>query len=200
MIRQCPVLNWTQDGPGCGDIKRRVVYLTVHESLVPVGETQRRPGVHIERPGPGIGGRVCKFGDDFYFSLAWGLGTWASNEDLPVDGIYMASNVAESCAIWPVLIDRPEEVTDRHGGLDPTMVAHLGPAHALGANELVWFTDRTPHQALPLRAPETEYVYRQFFRLVAGPIGVWHSKHNTPNPLGILPDATISDEDKFANE
>lgn len=28
-----------------------VAYLTIHESYVPAGKTQRRPGLHIERPG-----------------------------------------------------------------------------------------------------------------------------------------------------
>jgi hypothetical protein len=62
--------------------------------------------------------------------------------------------------------------------------------------------DRTPHESLPVKAPENDpmatHAYRQFFRLVVGSISVWYSKHNTPNPLGMLPDAPISNEDKFA--
>jgi hypothetical protein len=205
MVRQCPVLPYVKmvGGPSGRDYMMRVAYLTIHESLVPVGETQRRPGVHIERPGCGGKGALCRKAEDpnGYFDLAWGLGMWHSEEDRPVDGIYMASNVADSTAIWPALIERPDEVTDRHGSLDSMLVSRLGPGVPIGANELVWFTDRTPHQALPLQAPALDpgatHVYRQFFRLVAGPISVWHSKHNTPSPLGVLPDAPISAEDKF---
>ena len=34
-------------------------------------------------------------------------------------------------------------------------------------------------------------------KLVVGPIGVWYSKHNTPNPLGVQPDVEIVEFDKF---
>ena len=48
----------------------------------------------------------------------------------------------------------------------------LGRGTELGSGELVWLTDRTPHESLPLR-PGTP---RQFFRLVS-----WTSK--TPKTL-----------------
>lgn len=112
----------------------------------------------------------------------------------------MASTVDSSCAIWPLLIDNPKEVSDRHGGIE-NMRHLLGAPRVLKANEMCWFTDRTPHESLPLQAPindpDAKHVYRQFFRLVVGPISVWYSKHNTPNPCGIQPNCMISDENKF---
>jgi hypothetical protein len=52
-------------------------------------------------------------------------------------------------------------------------------------------TDKTPHKIL---AP-AERTYRQFFKLVVGPIDVWSSKHNTPSPFGIVPTAPIDNFD-----
>jgi hypothetical protein len=179
-----------------------VVYLTIHEELVPVGKSHRRPGLHIERPGciSSTGGHIVKQNqnDEIYQGLSWGLGNWY--DDHPIDGIYIASNVADSCKVWPVLIENPDEITDKYGGIEH-LRKRLGEGKCLEAGELMWITDRTPHESLPLQAPkydpDAKFVYRQFFRLVVGKISVWYSKHNTPNPL-VQPDAPISDEDKFS--
>jgi hypothetical protein len=174
----------------------------VQEGRVPVGQTQRRPGLHIEQPGAIIkGGEMITYGDPEYEILAWGMGH-VCEEGIPIGGIYMSSSVTGSSAVWPVQVSTPGEVADAHGGIEH-MRGHLGVPRVLEANQLCWFTDRTPHEALPLETPKhnpgAKFVYRQFFRLVAGPISVWYSKHNTPNPLGVLPDAPISDDDKFAD-
>lgn len=205
IIYQCPNLRYKYINGQHIDMIDKIVYLTIHESLVPVGQTQRRPGLHIERPGAlEEGGRLvvkppyfCEE-DIEYNSLSWGLGNWGDNH--PIDGIYMASNISDSCTVWPVVIENPHEVTDAHGGMDH-MAPYIGPGHSLKAGELCWITDRTPHKSNPIVSddPEVKFVYRQFFRLVVGKISVWYSKHNTPNPLGILPDAPISDADKFEN-
>lgn len=183
-----------------GYTKPRIGYLTIQEGWVPVGKPQRRPGLHIERPG------VIKCGGIWHgpdtptcHRIAWGMGS-IGEDGMPEEGIFMASTVDNSCAIWDGLIENPEEVTDKHGGIEH-MRHLLGKPRMLKANEMCWFTDRTPHESLPIQAPKNDpkatHVYRQFFRLVVGPISVWYSKHNTPNPLGIQPDAPISDEDKF---
>jgi hypothetical protein len=129
----------------------------------------------------------------------WGHGEWS--DKTPVDGIYCASNVADSCRVWPVLITEPAQVTDQHGGLEHFR-EYLGASVTLPADALCWMTDRTPHETLPLQAPAhdrtAKHVYRQFFRLVVGKLAVWYSQHNTPNPCGLLPDAPIVDVDKFA--
>jgi hypothetical protein len=212
MIRNCIVAPWDYgtEEPRVGRTMRdRVAYLTIHESHVPAGQSQRRPGLHIERPAAiSISGRHVKYVpyDEFanpflglpqqhqpseYQCLAWGMGGCV--DGLPVDGIYIASNVANSSSIWPVSVVDPQEVTDVYGGVEH-MRDYLGPGRVLGANEMCWMTDCVPHESLPLE----EDSYRQFFRLVVGRISVWYSKHNTPNPLGVLPDAPISDVDKFA--
>ena len=180
----------------------RIVYLTVHEELIPVGSSQRRPGVHIEQPNNILSGGniITDQNSETYRSLAWGLGCWGIDE-IPVDGIVMATNTERSCRIWDMTIKNPQDLTDKHGGLE-NCKKYFGDGDYLPANNLVWFTDRTPHESLPLEAPKDDpkatHVYRQFFRVVIGDISVWFSKHNTPNPTGTLPNAPIVDVDKFA--
>ena len=198
--QHCNTSCWTLDEHG--KYKRRTAYLTIHEGFVPVGQTQRRPGLHIERPGAvKCCGEWYDTSNEKYMGIAWGTGCW-HEDGLPENGIYMASTLSETCAVWPVLIEHPEEITDKHGGLES--IRHiLGEPYKLKANEMCWLTDRTPHESLPIQAPTSDpnakYVYRQFFRLVVGPISVWYSRHNTENPLGIQPDCPISDEDKFCD-
>lgn len=187
-------------------------YLTIHESYVEPEKTQRRPGLHIERPGVVASqdtrlvlrpskerwsaiqiynpNRQTPTAEELaYMNLAWGLGCWI--DGIPVDGIYMASTVDDSCAIYPALIERPWEITDAHGGCE--CLRDRLPAPTLTkANKLYWITDRTPHEAIPTSSGG----YRQFFRLVVGRISTWYAKHNTANPL-CDPDAPISYDDKF---
>jgi hypothetical protein len=68
----------------------------------------------------------------------------------------------------------------------------------VGKGEIVWLTDATPHEALPLDAA----VSRQFFRVVTSGLSVWHAAHCTPNPLGIVPgpEVIIATENKFGGE
>jgi hypothetical protein len=201
----------------------RVAYLTVHESAVPPGQAQRRPGLHVERPGASLhpGRLVTDLRSEEYWNLAWGLGNWR-HDGFPVDGIYMASSVAGSCRVWPALVEPllTDTYTDAHGGMEHARAAlcrRAGPGVLLDAHELVWITDRTPHESLPLPFPPLSSAAadggggvgvggrggaaqrRQFFRLVVGRISAWYSRHNTPNPLGtVAPDAPVIDVDKFA--
>lgn len=171
----------------------KIVYLTIHESYVPPQTSQRRPGIHIERPGSICEGSrliLKDFKNIEFESLAWGLGHW--HDDIPVDGIYFATNVSGSCNIWPNLIDNPHEVTDAHGGVE-SLRPYLGPGIPIEANKLYWMTDRTPHESMPIE----QGANRQFLRLVVGRISAWYSQHNTPNPMGTQPDAPIIDTDKF---
>lgn len=147
--------------------KGKLAYLTVHESFVPKGKTQRRPGVHT----------------DGTSSVSWGGGGWGGIS--PSKGIYVASNDGR-CKAWDM---RTNDV-DHHGSL---LTLPQEDGINMEANTLYWFTDRTPHEALPSEHGN----YRQFYRLVADEIGVWWKKHSTLNPFGILPNAPIVEESKF---
>jgi hypothetical protein len=207
LIRQC----FHYQGYGLG--KNKVAYLTVHESIVEPNESQRRPGVHIDSPLQASGsGKVIEKPDhirgpllyegepyddvNVWRALNWGGGHYRT--DLAFEGIYLASNVDDMCQVWGNRIIDSEKITDESGGLEHARHLLVGEPIKLKANTLHWITDKTPHESLPNLTDKP--IYRQFFRLVVGPIGVWYSKHNTENPLGVKPEAPISDQDKFKNK
>lgn len=205
LIKACPVNLYDYDSK---DITKyvyrgnRIVYLTIHESMVPVGKTQRRPGLHIEKPlGVINSGKIHLPSEPYnnnsvYHCLSWGLGSYCSLNGIPVDGIYMANNLSDTCMVYPNLIINPTEFVDKHGGIEHAR-NYLGKGTKLQSNEICWMTDSTPHESLPITSNEKIEVERSFFRLVVGDISIWYEKHNTPNPLGIQPDCQITAQDKF---
>jgi hypothetical protein len=147
--------------------KGKVAYLTVQASYVEKGQTQRRGGVHTEGTN----------------SIGWG--TWGGTDR--EGGIYMASTDG-ACRAWNTTI--PAEQVDDHGAL--LTYPSVFPT-TLRPGVLYWLTDRTPHEALPALVSGP----RQYFRLVVGELGAWHSQHSTPNPFGVLPEARVIHESKF---
>lgn len=191
--------------PGVFAKYNKIVYLTIHESLVEPNKSHRRPGLHIEIPlkkdhhnGKGNVSNYTKENLNIAYhstkesEIAWGSGMFVDNT--PLDGIYMMSSVSNSCSIYNCKIDNEQDIIKEHGQINH-LKEYLGEEVLIKKNQLIWFTDKTPHESLVI--DNNKPVYRQFFRLVIGPVSHWYSKHNTPNPLGILPDAIIVDEDKF---
>lgn len=153
----------------------KVGYLSISESLVSAGTAQRRPGIHTEKhPGIDWGG-------------GWGRG---SVSDRRRDGIYMASNVPDSCRVWNLEV-APGAMGDcehlRHA------LETVG-AISTQASTLYWMTDSCPHESLQL----TSDMYRQWFRLVTHKVSLWYENHSTANRLGFEPDCGIVKGDKFA--
>ena len=230
MIGKCVQCLAAPEGEPTCDPKERVGYLTVHESVVPEGESQRRPGLHTE----GFTRAPCDTGSIRQLPRwhPWGFGH-AIHDGRFEGGLFMASSVSNSCNLYNAII--PEELVGRGGDVEnlrlildehfhepakprqrypnerDTYYEHAGCARghmhmvepgsdqrvrgpiSLQAGELVWFTDRTPHESAPLSAGQ----HRQFFRLVTGGIDTWYAAHSTPNPLGTKPEATIVEYDKF---
>jgi len=151
----------------------KVGYLTIHESLVPAGQTQRRGGLHIESPGnlkePG------SFKDKRY---DWGCGIVVDDASTVKGGIYMASNVSNSCRVWNAQIQDPGSLVGNLGSLEHIR-DNLGEGIFMEANQLYWLTDVTPHESMPLEN-ETR---RQFFRLVTSSLSAWYPEHSTKNEL-----------------
>lgn len=145
-----------------------VGYLTVSETHVKGGSSQRRPGIHTEKhPGK-----------------SWGGGAWGGRRG----GLYMASNLEGTTRVWDLNIEEPGHMGDCEH-LRPT----LGPGIVVHGNELVWMHDGVPHESVPLKGDK----YRQFFRLVTNEVSMWYADHSTPNPLGIKPDCEIIYGSKF---
>lgn len=162
----------------------KTYYLTIHECTVEEGHYQRRPGLHTDRHATfnwgngnkGAGIERANFDGPFFHGWG-GLG-----------GIYMASNVSGTCAVWDSYIEEPGLLGDCEEKRE-----ELGKPILLDANQLYWITDGTPHESLPM--PTTGC--RQFFRLVSSEVDLWYEQHSTPNPLGVAPQGKIITENKF---
>lgn len=152
----------------CSFDKGSTVYLSVHESIVEQGNTQRRAGIHT----------------DGTSTNSWGGGGWGGKDKNK--GIYIASTDGR-CRVW----DCATTNVDGHGGILHSLDDSI--AKDMEGNVLYWITDRTPHESLPSLTTGV----RQWFRLVSSDIGVWFSEHSTHNPMGIKPTAPISHINKF---
>lgn len=165
----------------------KIWYLTIDERELKQGEVHRRPGIHIESPG-NILVRGSHKREKIYSS--WGLGI--IDTDRFEGGIFLASNISDSCKIWNcTLID--DDVIGPLGSLKRVKNCIPGSEIMCKANKLYWITDKTPHESLPMKAN----CYRQFFRLVTSKVTVWYDAHSSKNPLGVQPDCTIVYGDKF---
>lgn len=162
----------------------KICYLTIDESFVDEGHSQRRPGLHIESPGM----IAVNGGYEEAECVAWGgLG---SDDGGRTGGIYMCSNMDRTCEIWNCKIEG-------HGAIgtlgDMEHLRNTFTGHGVRrlyteANRMYWITDRTPHESLPVEKSGV----RQFFRIVTSKLSVWYSQHSTPNPLGVKPDPNIT--------
>jgi hypothetical protein len=168
----------------------KVCYLTVSERFIRASDTQRRGGLHIEAP------RTSLQSDPAFTAArehAWGMGVAFTQDELH-GGIYMASNMDNTSCVWDALVDK--SASNSHGAIEH-LRPFLGEGHRLQAGELIWMTDRTPHEAVPQEVDG----YRQFFRLVTNEISIWYADHCTPNPSVPLPDfVKVTHENKFAAE
>lgn len=159
----------------------KVGYLTIQENFVKADNSQRRGGIHTEKhPERSWGG-----------GNPWGGGTpkpWGGSPWGGLGGLYMLSNISNSCTVWDEHIETPKA----HGDCE-----HLRESLGKGVNmqkgELYWLTDSTPHEALRLEKD----AYRQYFRLVTSEVFGWYATHSTANRLGIKPNCRIIHEDKF---
>jgi hypothetical protein len=173
----------------------KVCYLTIHEDYVPEGVSQRRPGLHTESPGS-----VPLFPEEFNITAAefkqrwhpWGFGIGPTRWEME-GGIFMASNIADSCRVWDcVMKDHGVIAIDSLGGLEHLRGAlNKGPKDRVGIvvepNQMLWITDRTPHESLPLKKGE----FRQYFRFVTSQVGIWYEDHSTKNDCGVVPPETV---------
>ena len=112
----------------CPGEKGRVGYLTVHESVVTPGQSQRRPGLHTEGyPVP----------PTFGWSPGWSMRTGASVLHEPKwcfwgrgeattqgqyqGGVFMASNISDTCHLYNVMV--PRECVGSGGDIEHLRVA-----------------------------------------------------------------------------
>jgi hypothetical protein len=138
-----------------------MAYLTIQESYVTANSSQHCGGLHIESP--------CCFSDSVAsgFTLA-NEPPWGCSEILGCDvydgGICIPSNRSDTTKAWDALVDSSVPgIVDRCGRCE-YLRPWLNEGTTLKANELIWMTDRTPHDVLIQKADG----HRQFFQLVIG--------------------------------
>jgi len=172
-IKACPVSS--------SDVGK-VFYLTVHESYVDPASAQRREGLHIEAPGTILEEGAPAFSPGSEHE--WGRGMFFEPDHYE-GGIYMASSVSNTSRLYDAIVDNNSVsgIVDAHGGCEylRPLFGHKGTN--LKEGQLIWMTDRTPHEALPQESAGV----RQFFRLVTSEVSHWFAKHSTPNPNVHLP-------------
>lgn len=161
----------------------KIGYITIEESWVEAGATHRRSGLHTDRHPDAMRGGVG-------IPTQWG-GNIAGR-----GGIFLGSNVANSCAIWDLDVDEPGP----HGNcehLRESLLEEGVKPRVMLPSRLYWMSDTIPHESLPLK----ERTFRQFFRLVTSRVSHWFKKNSTANPLGIVPppNCQIVLCDKFEN-
>eukprot|EP01040_Poterioochromonas_malhamensis_P003858 gene3858-4121_t len=181
------------------NIRNRIAYLTIDERpLSQVGASHRRGGVHVECPGALRSKEIANksiYTPDLSFYHPWGMGQ--AIDEFLVGGIFLASNVSDSTAVWNCRVhDTFGDIIGPHGSLERMREVLGPPTKRLGGGELVWLSDRTPHESLPI---EDGSIRRQFFRLVVGEIAFWFADHNTRNPTGfeVPPYVPIIEGNKF---
>jgi hypothetical protein len=166
--------------------QRDIAYLSIDERPVQIGAPQRRGGVHVESPGvlpvPGLENVVQAGKFVPGIEHGWGNGLMVRSEYV-YGGIFLASNIANTTAIWNCRVRNDGgDIVGPHGSIERCR-SLLGPAtRNLDAGELIWMTDKTPHESLPITSNTTQR--RQFFRLVIGEVTAWFADHSTPNPTG----------------
>ena len=131
----------------------KIFYLTIDEGLVKAGQSQRRPGIHTDNSGPlklknsNLSYSVCKgegAGKKCYFY--WSDGVLMTDEIS--GGIFIASNVPNSCRLWNCKIEKDlvngSEIIGENG--DCEHIKEFLPSDkevVLEKKKLYWITDRT---------------------------------------------------------
>lgn len=180
--RYIPLINICLEN--CASEYKKICYLTIDESYLEKGKSHRRCGLHTETIGIDV---KSGYGTFYDFPPWWG-GAYG--------GIFFGSNMDNSTAIYDAYV-KDIEVIGPLGCIEH-MRNTLNTKYSkiiLKKNVLVWITDRTPHESLPVQ----EDGFRQFFRIVTSNVSFWYSKHSTPSPFGIKPpkETKIIDIDKF---
>ena len=119
----------------CPGEKGRVGYLTVHESVVTPGQSQRRPGLHTEgypvsptfgwSPGWSTRTSASVLHDAWgraqkpYWCF-WGRGE-ATTQGQYQGGVFMASNISDTCHLYNVMV--PRECVGSGGDIEHLRVA-----------------------------------------------------------------------------
>lgn len=181
-----PLIEQIPFGP---DDKDSIAYLTIQESVVQKGDTQRRCGLHTESPGFWVHDLVAPKMHMRHYG-GWGGGIMVEEPKQFFGGIFMMASPYGACRIWSTRVD--PSLVGPHGDCE-----HLRPwLNGIPSIEtdcgMYWITDLTPHEVLP--APVT--TVRKFLRVVTKDLCEWYSDMYTHNPI-VKPACKIVYGNKF---
>ncbi|KAI9331787.1 hypothetical protein DFJ73DRAFT_799710 [Zopfochytrium polystomum] len=127
----------------CPKERFQVGYLTIHEGWVEPGESQRRPGLHIESPGYyTIDDDTVNDSGVFKRKLHnWGFGIGPNIWHIE-GGVFQASNLANTCRVWNCIIRDHGDIVGPLGDIE-----HL--RHSLNNGPPPSLPDYLPHANPP---------------------------------------------------
>jgi hypothetical protein len=171
---------------------RTIGYLSIDERPVQNDMPQRRGGVHVESPGVlPVPGEVNVIQSGMFVpgvEHGWGGGLMLRSESVK-GGIFLGSNIAGTTAVWNCRVRNDGgDIVGSHGSIERFRDLLGPPTRTLEAGEIIWMTDKTPHESLPLPWRSER---RQFFRLVIGEVTAWFADHSTSNPTGYTPPSSV---------
>jgi hypothetical protein len=173
-----PIIRQCENALANKDFERgKIWYLSIMESIVPPYTSQRRAGIHVEKMSASHG-----------WGGGWGGGS--GHDQNLYSGLFMASSTDYSCRVWDTRAADPQKVSYQS--------VESADGHVMKRNELYWLTDACPHEAMINET--SKHIYRQWFRLVSSDVGIWYTRHSTPNRLNVVPDkykTRIVDYSKF---
>lgn len=159
----------------------RVGFLTIEERKMKKGESQGKLGLHVEAPEILMSDGASALRRFFHTNMVCGhLGV----ADEPLGGIYMATNASDSCTMWNAQVDNVFEMVGHLGNVEH-LRDFVGDGMPISANELILYTDTTPHEFFPA----SKDLYEQRFKIVTPALQVWYDTNWTKNRLGIVHEA-----------
>lgn len=147
-------------------VKQGVAYLTIDEAMVRIGETHRRPGLHVDGVGPD--GRA---------------GGWGGASHAPNYGMLVAASHV-GCRAWAkTFLGKPGPNGDcsalaEQCGENSAVILRAGTVYQCGP--------LTVHEAIPMQ----EDTHRQFVRVSMPSNAPWYEGY-TENPMGVMPTGPI---------
>jgi hypothetical protein len=164
---------------------------------VAAGTTQRRPGLHVEAPGTLLRPGSSYVSPDEIVRLVFLAFVLRTNNRRGEGARGRAGPRRRACSTWsPTSRGRAVCGTAASSSIVHLRCALNKLAHCsfLGAEEVWWITDATPHEAVAVKR-ECE---RTFVRVVTSDVPAWFADHSTPNPAVPLPESvTVVRGDKF---
>jgi hypothetical protein len=124
--------------------KDSIGYLTIDERVVEENFTHRRRGLHVESPGHLILNSTSQTlsysGGSFIPGVEHHRGNGIMMRSERIEGgIFMASNVADSTAVWNTKLNDPfGDIVGLHGNIERLRAVLGPPTKLLKAGELIW--------------------------------------------------------------